>query len=187
MLEVPAGAVRLPSGRRRRVGAFRLDQRPVTNAEYARYVKETGAPRPAWLHRPGFGEPEQPVVGVSLAEAQAFAKWAGKRLPTEREWLRAARGADDRTYPWGEPQADASRAHFGRQSTGAPAPVENLSDRRAGAAPFGHLEIVGNVWEWCQGAVLRGGFWGSDDVRIDVRLVEKPDRRSGGIGFRCAL
>ena len=141
------------------------------------------------MYRRGFDEPEQPVVGVTMFEAIAYARWAHKRLPTEAEWLRAARGDDDRPYPWGDVPPDPSRAHFAQGSHGAPAPViaePELPVRQAGAAPFGHVELVGNVWEWCTGAVLRGGFWGSADPTLDVRLEERPDRVTAGIGFRCA-
>lgn len=184
MTPVPGGRVVL-DGRPRRVRSFQLDERPVTNHEYAAFVKATGARRPAWMHKPGFGDPEQPVVGVTWPEALRYARWAGKRLPTEREWLRAARGDDQRRYPWGNAPPEPARAHFNRKK-GAPAPVEDAGDRHAGIAPFGHRDLCGNVWEWCSEGVLRGGFWGAPTVSIDQRLVDKPDRISGGYGFRCA-
>ena len=181
MIPVPAGRVVLDDGRRRRVRPFQLDRRPVTNAEFRAFIEATRGDAPQWMFRPGFDDPDQPVVGVTYAQARAYARWAGKRLPREREWIRAARGEDDRTYPWGDAGPDLSRAHFGLRS-GRPAPA----GRAAGAAPFGHLDLVGNVWEWCEEGVLRGGFWGAPDVPVTARLAERPDRVAAGIGFRCA-
>ncbi len=185
MLPVSSGRVHMENGRRARVGAFQLDTNPVTNAEYGAYMTATGTPKPQWMHKPGFGDPEHPVVGLTLAEATAYARWAGKRLPTEAEWVRAARGDDDRPYPWGDVPPDYALAHFRKGPKGAPAHV-TTRERPDGAGPFGHTDLAGNVWEWCRSGALRGGFWGSPDVRIDERLVDRPDRISGGYGLRCA-
>jgi formylglycine-generating enzyme required for sulfatase activity len=186
MLTVPAGAVRTLSGRRRRVGTFMLDERPVTNAEYRAFAEATGERMPDWTWRAGFDDAEQPVVGVSWAEARRFARWAGKRLPTEREWMRAARADRDAPYPWGDGYPQPAHAHFGRGPRGAPARV-SASERPAGRGPFGHLDLAGNVWEWTAEGSLLGGFWGSPDPRLDRPLDESPGRLSAGIGFRCAL
>lgn len=186
MGSVPGGRVRLPGGGRGRVGGFLLDLRPVTNEEYRRYAARTGARLPDWTWRPGFDLPEQPVVGVSLDEARRFARWAGKRLPSLREWMRAARADTRLPYPWGEAHPHPPFAHFGRGARGAPAPVEPM-DRAAGRGPFGHMDLAGNVWEWTAGGELLGGFWGSSDPRLDLLLEEPPDRLSAGIGFRCAF
>ncbi|MCC6625709.1 MAG: formylglycine-generating enzyme family protein [Deltaproteobacteria bacterium] len=182
MRPVPRGLVRV--GRRRRlVWGFELDVRPVSNADWLAFLQATtGAGRPAraacpaWMYRPGFDDPDQPVVGITQAEARAFARWAGKRLPTEAEWLRAA-GPD--AYPWGAAPASKGRAVFGAKAPAAPG-------RPDGRGPFGHEDLVGNVWERLADGVARGGFWGSADPRREARLVIGPDEISAGIGLRCA-
>lgn len=187
MARVPAGSVRLPDGRRMRVGAFSLDVRPVTNADWLAFAQATGAACPPWMFRPGWDAPEQAVVGVTQREAEAFARWARKRLPSEAEWQRAA-GAG--TYPWGERTPDATRAVYARTPGKAgerrhPATPE-VGDRPLGAGPFGHRDLCGNTWERLRGGVARGGFWGSSDPRCELRLVLGDEERSAGIGFRCA-
>lgn len=184
MLPVPSGRVWLDGRRRVRVRRFALDARPVSNAEWREFVDATGARRPPWMRRPGFDDPLSPVVGVTLEEARAYARWAGKRLPTEAEWVRAARGDDRRLFPWGDAEPSAARAHFGRGARGAPAVLGG--DRPEGRGPFGHDDLCGNVWEWCAEGILRGGFWGAREVGIDRRLADRPDQTAGGVGLRCA-
>ena len=188
MKAVSGGFVRLPGGGLRVVGSFLLDVRPVTNFEYAAFVQAKKAPRPHWMHRPGFGDPERPVVGVTLRDARRYARWAGKRLPSSKEWLRAAQGTDKRPYPGGEEQPGASHACFGASRQGKPAAVEDVAtSRAAGVGPFGHFDLLGNVWEWCVDGVARGGFWGSDALSVGDVLETGPSTTSGGLGFRCAL
>lgn len=187
MRPVPGGLVRLPGGGLKLVMGYELDVRPVSNADYALFIQATGAERPPWMHRPGFGEPEQPVVGVTLAQAKRYASWAGKRLPSPAEWIRAGTGTDKRPFPWGEAEPHAGFAHFGCGKRGAPSPVEDVERRRsAGGGPFGHFDLLGNVWEWCTDGVARGGFWGSETVEMSLHLSTEAQTVSGGIGFRCA-
>jgi formylglycine-generating enzyme required for sulfatase activity len=181
---VPRGQVVL-DGRQVHVSAYSLDLRPVTNAEFSTFLQATGCDSPPWLHQVGFDAHMQPVVGVTYHDAQAYAAWAGKRLPTEAEWLRAARSDHSWDTPWGNSAPDVGRCDYGASSHRAPSEVEPLS-RPLGCGPFGHHDLLGSVWEWCEGSVLRGGFWGADKPSLRQRLVESAERRSSGYGFRCA-
>src|SRR5207245_3559835 len=128
-----------------RVDPFYLDEHEVTNEMYAAFVAAT-------KHRPPYnwpkgkipeGKEKYPVVDVDWDDASAYAKWAGKRLPTEAEWERACRGAVDKaTYPWGNRKPAKEDARF--NVVDGPGPVGKCK-----ANYFGLYDIVGNVWEWC--------------------------------------
>jgi serine/threonine-protein kinase len=120
--------------------AYYIDKTEVSNAAYAQFCKETNHPVPD-----GFtaAKPDFPVVNVTILDAIEYAKWTGKRLPNAREWEKAARGVDGRTYPWGE-SADGAIANVNTKQ------VEPVSSRPAAASPFGALNMVGNVWELVQ-------------------------------------
>lgn len=179
---VPWGRARLPDGRRAWVWGFELDVGPVTNRDWRDFMAATGCPRPPWISRPGFDDPDQPVVGVTLAEARAFAAWAQKRLPCRAEWWRAVGGDDGRPHPWGLHSPEDAHAVFKRPPTAAPQPAVGRAP-----GPYGHNDLFGNVWEWCDDGVCRGGFWGSKALTpAQLELRTDPASRSAGIGLRCA-
>ncbi|KAB2835232.1 MAG: formylglycine-generating enzyme family protein, partial [Candidatus Brocadia sp.] len=132
-------------------------------------------------------------VGISWKDAVSYAKWAGKRLPREVEWEKAARGADGREYPWGNIQPDSMKAVYNQDpNTGAPAPVGN---RKEGVSPYGCYDMAGNVWEWCEDwyeeakfRVVRGGSWLNHHyiLRSAYRSCSYPEGKDNNVGFRCA-
>jgi serine/threonine-protein kinase len=138
MILIPAGEFEFGETKHQvPLPAFYIDKTEVSNAAYAEFCKASGRPLPK-----GFSEnkPDYPVVNVTILDAHAFAKWAGKRLPIAKEWEKAARGEDGRAFPWGN-QNDPARANVG---THKPQPV---SSHPEGASPYGALQMVGNVWE----------------------------------------
>lgn len=140
----------------------------------------------AWKHYLG---PNQPVVGVSYFEAEAYARFAGARLPTEEEWERAARGETTRVYPWGEAWNPANALHRGMHRGTLP-----VGCFPAGRGPHGLWDAAGNVWEWTAGHSERGlvtgkgGAWNSlpGQLRCDARNGWPPGARYSNIGFRLA-
>jgi len=197
--------------------AFLLDVHEVTNAEYAALVAKKGAEAPYhWGGRtPPAGKERLPVYNVSWQDAVTYCQALGKRLPTEAEWERAARGGTaDLDYPWGNDYADepasegakaAKRAQSG--SANGPLPVKSFA-----ANAFGLYDMSGNVWEWVADwydlnyysvsptenpsgparglyKVLRGGGWADTESRygtVYFRNFTLPDTRQPTIGFRCA-
>jgi formylglycine-generating enzyme required for sulfatase activity len=131
---------------------------------------------------PVTGDDGVPLTYVSRADAEAFCAEHGVRLPTEIEWEAAARGGDDRLWPWGDEVPDTTRATFG-QGIGGPSPV---GLHPAGAAPCGALDLAGNVFEWTADGAARGGSYlsGPDELRCSARYPVHAAARDPYVGFR---
>ncbi len=194
------------------IDSFWIDKFPVTNAQFKKFIDATnyhpkddlnflrnwsGGTFPS-------GQENVPVTWVSREDAEAYAAWAGKRLPHEWEWQYAAQGTDGRIYPWGN-SWDATKVPVpdkGRTLTGA----DKVDAHPSGASPFGVMDLVGNVWQWTdeftdehtRGGILRGGTYyqpqGSvwyfpQAYRLDQHgklLMMAPSKdRAGTLGFRC--
>lgn len=218
MALVPAGEFTMGSSEdkpahRVHLDAFYIDQHELTTARYGRFLKATGRKQPDhWNEVNMAAHGDRPVIGVDWQDADAYCRWVGKRLPTEAEWEKAARGSDGRQYPWGNERPTSLTANFGKccdwKGYASLAPVGSLE---AGKSPYGVSDMAGNVYEWVadwygqryyqnspyrnpkgpssgEYKVLRGGSWHSpsqQDVRATVRLWDVPTAQTGAIGFRC--
>jgi formylglycine-generating enzyme required for sulfatase activity len=199
---------------RRGVGLtrFAMDETPVTNGAYAAFLR-TSQYKPRhkenflkhWHEgRPPAGKEKHPVVYVDMEDAAAYARWAGKRLPTEEEWQYAAQGRDGRKYPWGD------RMEPGRCNDGASGETTAVKAFPSGRSPFGCYDMCGNVWEWTASqrsdghtrfCLIRGGSayqaagsgWYADggprpaDFAAKFLMTWAGLDRCSAIGFRCAV
>ena len=188
---------------------FYIDKFEVSNAQYQQFLAATGSPKPFYWDHPKFNKPDHPVVGVNWEEAKAYCEWAKKRLPTEAEWEKAARGTDGRLWPWGN-QFISSHANTegSEDSYYYTAPVESFA---LGKSPYGVYNMAGNVDEWVadwygenyyrsapkenprgpasgKQKVVRGGSWlnDPDGARVANRTVSESTSRDTVLGFRCA-
>jgi formylglycine-generating enzyme required for sulfatase activity len=176
----------------RHVEAFYIDRFEVTNEQYETFLKETSHREPKYWRRQLLNGKRQPVVGVGWADAAAYSKWAGKRLPNEEEWEKAARGTDGRAWPWGNVPNNSS--YNGKaQASGTPA---NVGSFPSGDSVYGVSDMAGNVWEmtsgvWQDGSkAMRGGSFLNPlgEVRVTVRwTATDQDRGAVWLGFRCAM
>lgn len=173
---------------------FYIDRFPVTNADYKEFVEATGHDEPSHWRRGVWpeGKADHPVVNVNWDSAVAYAKWAGKRLPTEIEWEKAARGTDGRRWPWGDEFASA-KCNTSESGIFDTTPVGTYSP--AGDSPYGAADMAGNVWEWIGGEYsplrmpLKGGNWldGGVEASTFSRRMHTPRRKNDYIGFRCVV
>jgi len=215
MVYVPAGPFiyGMESESNLRVGdiqqGFWIDRYLVTNEQFLKFLSEQGnrseggaewldhersrikTKRRAFAVEPGYER--HPVTGVSWYGAAAFAAWAGKRLPTEQQWEKAARGIDGRRYPWGEEFA-SDRCNTSESGKDDTTPVGQYAE--AGRSVYGCEDMSGNVWEWTESlwsegsetCVLRGGAWYNDHdlAACACRVSHDPQNRYDLIGFRCS-
>jgi formylglycine-generating enzyme required for sulfatase activity len=152
---------------------LRLARTPVTNVQYRAFAKASGRPGP-----PTVAADELPVTYVSHADPLGFCDWASVRLPTEDEWEAAARGCDDRLWPWGVEPPSPGRAVYAGPIGG----VEPVGSRPHGASAHGVLDLAGNVCEWLADSdVVRGGCYvdGPNDLRCSHRMPIPYDPSDG--------
>jgi serine/threonine-protein kinase len=145
MVLVPAGEFLYGEHKTRvPLHAFYIDKTDVTNAAYEKFCNEKGYRRP-----PDFqaDKPEYPVVNVTFEDARAFARWAGKSLPTAQEWEKAARGDQGWQFPWGN-ERDRERANVSDNASLAKHEIMRSDSFQQGRSPYGALNMVGNVWEF---------------------------------------
>jgi formylglycine-generating enzyme required for sulfatase activity len=196
------------------LNAFYMDRYEITVDRYGNFLKATGK-----LNEPNdFPESDLkkfgdfPVVGVNWHGANTYCRWAGKRLPTEAEWEKAARGEDRRTYPWGSDEPTSAHARFGVSSRKPVYPdgVSRVGTHPKGMGPFGMYDLAGNAGEWVAdwystsfprgesqnpkgpdsgtAKVIRGGGWmdPADRITTTKRMYLNPNESLQDIGFRCA-
>ena len=193
--------------------AFMMDVYEVTTSQYGAFLSATGRVAPwLWETVSVARHSDRPVIGVDWHDADAYCRWKGKRLPTEAEWEKAARGVDGRLYPWGNlvPTKEVANFALGARFSYSQVlmPVQSYE---SGKSPFGLYQMAGNVGEWVsdwysanyyerspetnpsgpengQFKVLRGGSW-SDLPKYLLtygRFKLPPETRNSYIGFRCA-
>jgi formylglycine-generating enzyme required for sulfatase activity len=203
------------------VDAFYIDKFEVTNGQYLAFVKATGHRVPQNPNNPtrnlwqgdtiSEALVDRPVINVDWADAVAYCSWAGKRLPTEAEWEKAAKGTSDRRFPWGNVEPTNKHLNFNQRWIGEKT-LMPVGSYEAGKSPFGVYDMAGNVWEWVQDwydpkyyekspaknpkgpetgtrRVLRGSGWQNETptVRIFTRVDSDPTVRNESTGFRCAM
>ena len=224
MVLVPAGEFTMGSDmgdedempiHRVHLNTFYIDEFEVTNGRFAKFVDAIQS-EPPW----GFADKDTPVVDadrpvrwVNWMDAMGYCLWAGKRLPTEAEWEKAARGTDGRAYPWGNDSPTSAHAVFGLKEGGAET-VSLIGNRDKGQSPYGAHDLAGNLYEWVTdwyaedfyanfvknpvtnprgpsegtAKVQRGGSYinGPYRLRSSFRTKGDPAEQDPNVGFRCA-
>jgi len=207
--------------RRIYLDAFYMDTFEITNGRYLEFVKATGHRIPEHTRDKtltlwrGNSVPDifkdHPVINVDWSDADAYCRWTGKRLPTEAEWERAARGTTGRRFPWGNAEPTRTLANYLNQWRNG-AGLEPVGSHPQGASQEGVQDLEGNVWEWVADwydahyyekgpnrnpksptagtrKVIRGSGWESEAplLRSAHRLNSDPLNRNHSLGFRCAM
>ena len=200
---------------------YYIDLYEVTNGRYLEFIGETAHRKP---HHPSRADrniwegglvPEEaldrPVINVDWYDAQAYCQWAGKRLPTEAEWAKAARGDDERRFPWGHVEPTDKHLNYSQAWIGIKT-LMPVGSYEAGKSPYGLYDVAGNVWEWVADwydpeyygkspandplgpetgthKVIRSSGWHVEtpQVRIFTRVRSHPKVRNESTGFRCAM
>jgi formylglycine-generating enzyme required for sulfatase activity len=195
------------------VDAFSIDVYEVTVGQYAEFLRSGEGRAPLdWKTMNQSAHQKRPVANVDWADAAAYCKWAGKRLPTEAEWEKAARGTDGRLFPWGNDPPTPFHANYGKAGSHDYETLAPVGTLEAGKSPYGTYDMAGNVWEWVSDwydsdyyksspsqnpagpsmggfKVIRGGSWTSSlrNLRSADRYWDPPSFRSLYFpGFRCA-
>jgi formylglycine-generating enzyme required for sulfatase activity len=199
------------------VDAYYIDKTEVTNREYRQFMEASGYERkeywsaegwkfiqqkkitePRYWSNPEFNQPNQPVIGISWYEAEAYASWAGKKLPTEAQWEKAARGNDKRKYAWGNEAADGSRANYcdakcvynwkDKSANDGHNYTSPVGSYEAGKSPDGIYDLTGNVWEWVRDW-YDADYYSQSPERNPVNDKKSTHRvlRGGGWGNILAL
>jgi formylglycine-generating enzyme required for sulfatase activity len=193
------------------IPVFFIDQYEVTNEQYKQFIDDTHRQSPNdWINNDyPLENKKHPVAFVSWYDAHEYCSWAGKRLPTEEEWEKAARGTDGRLYPWGN-EFDPKKANMPQSHSTGTTPVGSFPQ---GRSPYGLDDMAGNVWEWTDSwatpypgspiptahyftgeyKVLKGGSWvDCSFYRCGISALTfnrgyfKPQTKNQGFGFRCA-
>lgn len=224
MIRIPAGAFIMGSDNRlsdegpqhtATTGNYLIDKYEVTNLQYKKYIDEAGRRAPKNFNRREVpqGKADHPVTFVSWFDAKRYCEWAGKRLPTEQEWEKAARGTDGRIFPWGNlfaiEMANTPVRWDELKQEGDTSPVGAF---KRGVSPFGLYDTSGNVWEWVDAwykahpgnnkpsenfgelyRVLKGGSWWDCSfykcgisAPVFNRSFFNPRVKNSSFGFRCA-
>jgi len=213
MIKIPAGKFTMGSNKGSDnekpvhlvdLAQYNIDKYETTNAQYTACV-QTGKCTPSRCDEYENGEKaNHPVVCVNWNQAKAYCEWRGGRLPTETEWEKAARGTDERIYPWGNESPNDTLLNYEKKV----GDTTEVGSYPKGASPYGVMDMAGNVWEWVSSDYkpypykaddgredlldntekgLRGGSWPDNDIssRTTHRNNIEPTASSGGIGFRC--